>query len=186
MAEGFAAAVGTAVTAKCRMKIHFRFSPLLALVMLGGCATLPTAPSVMALPGTAKSFDQFRLDDVNCRNFAYQQIGGIMAEQAVSESGLKSAAVGTALGAAAGAAIAGGRGAAVGAGTGLAVGGLAGVGAAESAGYGQQERYDMSYVQCMYAQGHRVPVWGRFTEAAPAAPSPPPPPPGTPPPPPPR
>jgi len=168
------------------MNAHYRLSALSALVILGGCATLPTAPSIMVLPGTGKGFDQFRVDDGNCRYFASQQIGGVTAEQAASERGLKSAAVGTALGAAAGAAIGGGRGAAIGAGTGLAVGGLAGAGAAESAGYGQQERYDMSYVQCMYAQGHRVPVWGRFTEAAPAAPSPPPPPPGTPPPPPPR
>jgi hypothetical protein len=175
------------------MTMQFRFLPLSALLLLGGCATLPTAPGVMVLPGTGKSFDQFRVDDANCRYFAYQQIGGVAAAQTGSESGLKSAAIGTALGAAAGAALGGGRGAAIGAGTGLAIGGLAGAGAAERVGAGQQERYDMSYIQCMYAQGHRVPVWGNLTEVAPASPppspdgpQPPPPPPGQPPPPPPR
>jgi hypothetical protein len=31
--------------------------------------------------------------------------------------------------------------------------------------YANQQRYDTSYVQCMYAQGHRVPVYGQFTDA---------------------
>ena len=37
---------------------------------------MPTGPSVMALPGTGKNFDQFRADDASCRQFAYAQIGG--------------------------------------------------------------------------------------------------------------
>jgi hypothetical protein len=31
-----------------------RVSPLLALLLLGACTTIPTGPSVMALPGTGK------------------------------------------------------------------------------------------------------------------------------------
>jgi hypothetical protein len=46
-----------------------------------------------------------------------------------------------------------------------------------------QSRYDMTYVQCMYAKGHRVPMVG--APPSPLPPNAPPPPPGTPPPPPP-
>lgn len=64
--------------------------------------------------------------------------------------------------------------------------------------YSNQQRYDINYVQCMYAKGHRVPVNGQFSpniQATPATviPSPvpaashiPPPPAGSPPPPPPH
>jgi hypothetical protein len=144
----------------------------------------------MVLPGSSKTFDQFRADDFECRQFAQGQVGGTTPTQAASTSGVTSAAVGTVIGAAAGAAIDGSRGAAVGAGTGLAVGALAGAGAAEGSGYQLQRRYDTGYIQCMYAKGHRVPASGNFTDSRPAAkyPStpPPPPPPGYPPPPPPN
>lgn len=145
-----------------------RFSPLLALLALGACVTVPTGPSILALPGTGKTFDQFRADDASCRQYAQLQMNGMSAEQAAADSGLRSAAVGAVLGAVAGAAINGGHGAGVGAGVGTALGGLSGVGAANSASYGTQQRYDFAYTQCMYAQGHRVPVSGRFM-AAPAA-----------------
>ncbi len=167
---------------------------LIAVVLLGACTTLPpSGPSVMVLPGTGKSFDQFRYDDNDCRLFAGQQ-AGISAENAAVDSGVRSAAVGTLLGAAAGAAINGGRGAAVGAGTGLLLGGAAGTGTASQSAYGAQRRYDVGYTQCMYAKGHRVPVSGRMmTEGSGYPPPlnstgtrPPPPPPGLPPPPPPR
>jgi len=148
----------------------------------------------MSLPGSGKSFDQFRADDASCRDYAFDQIGGQSASQAATDSAVASAAVGTVVGAVAGAAIGGHRGAGVGAGTGLVLGGLAGSGAAQSSGYASQSRYDHAYVQCMYAKGHRVPVSGRIMEesGARAAVSPrardwtpPPPPPGSPPPPPP-
>jgi hypothetical protein len=175
----------------------FRLTSLLALLLLlGACTTLPSGPSVMALPGSSKSFDQFRADDLDCRQFAGYQVGGATPSQAASDSGAKSAAVGTLIGAAAGAAVNGSSGAAVGAGMGLAAGALAGTGAAESSAYGSQRRYDFAYIQCMYAKGHKVPVSGNFASSnsatgstAPPSPSPgspPPPPPGAPPPPPPR
>jgi hypothetical protein len=103
---------------------------------------------------------------------------------------VRSAAVGTLLGAAAGAAINGGHGAAVGAGTGLALGGLAGTGAAQSSAYSVQQRYDFGYQQCMYAKGHRIPVsassFRTESRQVQQAYRTPPPPPGMPPPPPPR
>jgi hypothetical protein len=173
-----------------------RLGPLTALVaatlLLGACTTLPpSGPSVMVLPGTGKTFDQFRYDDNDCRQFAAQQTG-ITPDNAAVDSGVRSAAVGTLIGAAAGAAINGGRGAAVGAGSGLLFGSAAGSGAAATSAYDAQRRYDVGYTQCMYAKGHRVPVSGRMMTEGGGYPPPPnssgysPPPPGTPPPPPPR
>ncbi len=167
---------------------------LLIVLLLVACVNLPSGPSVMTLPGSGKSFDQFRFDDHACRQYAYQQVGGTTAQQATQSSGVQSAAVGTGLGAASGALIGGGEGAAIGAGVGLLAGGLAGSDASRTSGYASQHRYDISYIQCMYAKGHRVPVSGNITNDPPAnrSPSrnittpppgftPPPPPPGNPP-----
>jgi hypothetical protein len=154
-----------------------------------GCVTLPNGPSVMVLPGSAMSFDQFRNDDAMCQQFAYSQVGGETANQASINSGVTSAVVGTALGAAAGAAFGGGSGAAIGAGAGLIGGGIVGTGTANSSGYASQQHYDTAYIQCMYAKGHQVPVSGQFSNNLPSPPvmpaiNIPPPPPGSPPPPP--
>src|SRR5690242_14541430 len=111
------------------MKTLSRISPLLASLVLASCVSLPTGPSVMVLPGTGKSFEQFRYDDSICRQFASDQIGGTTANQAANNAAVTSAAVGTVVGAAAGAAIGGHNGAGVGAGTGLIVGSAAGSGA---------------------------------------------------------
>ena len=170
-----------------------RLSPLAALLTLGACTTIPTGPSVMAMPGTGKSFDQFRADDAVCRQFALSQSGGATANETAVESGVKSAAVGTAVGALAGAALGGRQGAGVGAGMGLLAGTAAGPSAGQASGYGSQQRYDHAYIQCMYAKGERVPVSGHMApgpaRAYAPAPAPPaylpPPPPGYPPPPPP-
>lgn len=132
-------------------------------VLATACTTLPpSGPSVMALPGTGKSFDQFRFDDNDCRLYSSQQTGAT-PDSAALDSGVRSAVVGTLLGAVAGAAINGSRGAGVGAGTGLLLGGSAGAGAANASAYGVQQRYDFAYTQCMYAKGHRVPVSGQMT-----------------------
>jgi hypothetical protein len=142
--------------------------------LLGACVSVPTGPSVMTLPGTGKSFDQFRVDDAACRQFAYTQIGGKTAGQASSESFAGSAAVGTVLGAAAGAAVNGNQGAGVGAATGLLMGSAAGVNQANASADEVQRRYDNYYIQCMYASGHRVPVYGNFRMEQRPAYSPPP------------
>ena len=144
------------------MNTSLRYSALLALLMVGACTTVPTGPSVMAMPGTGRSFDQFRADDADCRQFAFGQVGGTTANEVAVDSGVKSAIVGTAVGAIAGAAMGGHDGAGVGAGMGLLVGSLAGAGAGESSGYGLQRRYDNAYIQCMYAKGDRVPVSGHL------------------------
>jgi hypothetical protein len=167
-----------------------RFVALALVVVVAGCATPPPAgPSVMVLPGSTKSFDQFRFDDNECRSFASSQIGGTTAAQASNDSAVKSAVVGTAVGAAAGGLIGGNAGAGVGAGVGLIGGSLAGTGASQSSGYSLQQRYDFGYQQCMYAKGHQIPMAGRYAPyrqaTRQAGPPPPPPPPAGPPPPPP-
>lgn len=162
-----------------------RLSPLVALLTLAACTTIPTGPSVLVLPGSGKSFDQFRADDADCRQYALGQIGGLTANQTAVESGMASAAVGTVVGAVAGAAVGGRQGAGVGAGVGLLAGSAAGAGAGQASGYESQRRYDHAYVQCMYAKGDRVPVSGRLTPGTSRPAYPPPPPPGQPPPPPP-
>ena len=160
-----------------------------AAVVLSGCVTIPDGPAVMVLPGSTKTFDQFRADDGECRGYATAQIGGKSAQQAANQSAATSAAVGTAVGAGAGALIGGGQGAAVGAGVGLAGGSLVGADTAYSSGRTTQQRYDQAYLQCMYARGHQIPMARgalprqvRSTAATP--PMAPPPPPGSPPPPP--
>lgn len=170
------------------MNIRICLVPFAAALVTGGCVSMPSGPSVLVLPGTGASFNEFRADESACRQYAYEYIGGRSAGQAAADAGVRSAVVGTAVGAAVGAAVGGGRGAGVGAGTGLLVGSAAGSGAAEVSGYDAQRRYDHAYVQCMYASGHRVPVSGRYspsrsdryrsTPPPPPAGMPPPPPPG--------
>ncbi|WP_020165421.1 YMGG-like glycine zipper-containing protein [Methyloversatilis discipulorum] len=144
----------------------------LTLTLLAGCATTPSGPSVMALPGTGKSFDQFRHDDALCREYAREQTGGTDASEAARDAGVRSAAVGTAVGAAAGALIGGREGAGVGAGTGLIMGGAIGSEAAQSSARGTQRSYDQAYIQCMYAKGQRVPTSGRFADRGTGSPAP--------------
>lgn len=138
---------------------------LTIVIIAGGltaCVHLPVGPSVMALPGSGKNFDQFRADEFTCKQYAFEQTDGRTPRQASRMSGMESAVIGTGLGAAAGAALGGGQGAAVGAGIGLLAGSLFGSNNATASGYSSQQRYDNSYVQCMYALGHRVPVDGRI------------------------
>lgn len=139
------------------------FAAALPLLLLAGCVTAPTGPSVMALPGAGKSFEQFRVDDAECRQYAYYQLGGSEANQAGVDAAVRSAAIGTAIGAIAGAAIGGRSGAGVGAGVGLVMGSAAGSGAAQSSAYGMQRDYDHAYTQCMYARGEQVPVAARVS-----------------------
>jgi hypothetical protein len=40
------------------------------LVLLCGCATMPTGPSVLVLPGTGKPFEQFQEDNAECQYWA--------------------------------------------------------------------------------------------------------------------
>jgi hypothetical protein len=177
--------------------------PLAACLLLTGCATVPTGPSVLVLPGTMKNFEQFQADDAMCRQWALEQTGAT-PNAAGATSAVTGAAVGTAVGAGLGAAIGAAAGspatgAAVGAGAGLLGGTAVGAGNAYGSSLSVQRRYDIAYMQCMYAKGNQVPVArgsqpAHTSSAAPPPPAGPPPPPpsnvppppaGTPPPPPP-
>jgi uncharacterized protein YcfJ len=168
---------------------------VIAAVFAVGCTSIPTSPSTMALPGTGKSFDAFRHDDGECRQYASDTIGGQTSASAQTDSAVLSTVAGAAIGAMIGAAAGGGSGAAVGAGVGGGAGGLAGIGASQSSGYEAQRRYDNAYTQCMYSKGNRVavsgarhavyPSGGGYYAPRPAYGYPPPPPPGYYPPPPP-
>lgn len=138
-----------------------KYLPLAAALALGACVTVPSGPSVVALPGKNKSFDQFQADTFACQQYARQAVGG-PAEQA-NNNAAASAVAGTAIGAAAGAIIGSasgnaGPGAAIGAGAGLLVGSAAGSNYYYGSYYGVQRRYDGAYLQCMYAKGNQIPV----------------------------
>ena len=60
--------------------------PLVAAVVLGGCVTVPTGPTVMVLPGPQKSFDQFQNDGMSCQQFAQNVVAP--AGVAAVESGI--------------------------------------------------------------------------------------------------
>ncbi|MEY4730480.1 MAG: hypothetical protein RL020_1638 [Pseudomonadota bacterium] len=157
------------------MNHMLKLSSAVLVLSLGACVVMPQGPSVMALPGTGKNFDQFRADDVSCKQYATEQLGA-SPQQVAEASAVSSAALGTVLGAVAGAVIDGPRGAANGAGVGLLMGSTAGAGAADASGRGAQRNLNNAFIQCMYAKGHRVPVAGKMsgTQAPTAAYTPPP------------
>jgi hypothetical protein len=152
------------------MRRILMFVSVVPLLLLGACATMPTGPSVMSLPGEGKSFEEFRADSAACRQYAQEEIGGVTGQQAAQDSAVKSAVVGTALGAVAGAVIGStsgdmGSGAAIGAGTGLLFGSAVGSGYASDSYYEAQRRYDHAYLQCMYAKGNQIPGYRqRYSE----------------------
>jgi outer membrane lipoprotein SlyB len=156
----------------------------LAAAVLSGCATVPTGPSVMVLPGTGKSFESFQADDAVCRQWANQQTGA-ESKNTANETLASGAGIGTLAGAALGAAIGGAsgnvaEGAAIGAGSGLVLGTAAAAGPAQSAGQEVQRRYDNAYQQCMYAKGNQIPGIMRESKRTYEAMPPPPPPPPSP------
>ncbi len=163
---------------------HGRVLPVMLVgALLSGCATVPHGPSVMVLPGSGKSFEQFQVDDAVCRQWASQQVGTTV-QKSSTESTVTGAVIGTLIGAAAGAALGAAAGnpavgAAAGGGVGLLGGTAIGASRADAYGGSVQRRYDMSYTQCMYAKGNQVPVarGSRMQQPAYTSPAPPPPPP---------
>jgi len=147
-------------------KTNATVTALIAALALGGCVSVPTGPSVMAMPGTGKSYDQFRVDQAQCEQYAQEAIGG--AAQSTQNNTVNSAAVGTAVGAVAGALIGAatgraGAGAAIGGGAGLLVGSASGSNASASGNASMQQRYDMTYTQCMYSKGNQIQQPGQVT-----------------------
>lgn len=102
------------------------FFTVSTILSLAACSSIPTGPSILVLPGPGKNFDEFRADDIKCRQYAFGNVGGVPATQ--------SSATGSA------------------------------AGTANTSLYDAQESYDMSYIQCMFAKGNRVPVSGSFID----------------------
>jgi hypothetical protein len=153
---------------------------LLGVLVLSGCATVPTGPSVMVLPPPGKPFEAFQADDYTCRQWAAQQTGAGPSET-TNQTLANGAALGTIMGAGLGAAIGAasgnvGTGAAIGAASGLIGGTALASGPAYGAGWEVQRRYDMAYQQCMYAKGNQIPSVVRTARRASWVPPPPPPP----------
>ena len=162
------------------MNALLRAALIVPVLGLAACVSVPPGPSMASMPGRGKTNDQFQGDDIECRNFATAQVGGVSPQDAAANSAVGSAVLGTAIGALAGAAIGGSsHGAAVGAGVGLVAGTAAGAGYANASAYHVQRHYDTSYWQCMYAKGHKVPAPRRAAAPYPREPyyNPPPPPP---------
>jgi len=164
-----------------------------ALLVLGGCVTMPTGPSVLVLPGAGKSFEDFQLDNQVCMGWA-SQMAGQTPQQVGENRAATGAVIGTLVGAASGAAIGAAAGnpaagAAIGGGSGLVLGTAGGASAGSAWAYETQRRYDIAFQQCMYAKGNQIPVdapangYNYSSDSSRIAP---PPPPGPPPPPPPH
>jgi uncharacterized protein YcfJ len=152
------------------MKATIVLPSLLLGAALTGCASVPIGPTVAVMPAPNKPFEVFAADDTVCRQYAATQ-AGTTANQASSSNLAGSMALGTVVGATAGALVGGHQGAGAGAAGGLVIGTMAG---SEEGAYGRydaQYRYNLAYMQCMYAKGNQVPGY-----AAPAAVPPPPPP----------
>ena len=153
---------------------------LFTVVVLSGCATMPSGPTVTVMPNPGKPFEVFMADDGACREWAQYQIGGTSPSQTANENLATGAVVGTVVGAGLGALVGAatgnaGAGAAIGAGAGLLGGTSIGGNAAAVSGYELQRRYDIAYQQCMYAKGNQIPGVVRRPARAYTPPPPPPP-----------
>ena len=130
-----------------------------AALSLSACVVAPTAPTVLALPAPGKPYAQFQSEDTQCRGTAQQATAG--QAEGVNNQAVGGAVLGTVLGAAGGALIGGafrnpGAGAAIGATAGLGVGGNYGGTSSAIANYSIQQRFDIVYTQCMYANHNTV------------------------------
>ena len=158
---------------------------LAAAITLNGCASVPTGPSVMVMPGPGKPFEVFQAEDNACRQWAAQQAGASPSET-TNKTLATGAAIGTVAGAAIGAAASrnAGAGAVVGGGLGLVTGTAVASGPAYASGRSLQRRYDIAYQQCMYVKGNIIPGVAHHPGVPPPPPppgyrfAPPPPPPG--------
>ena len=138
--------------------------------LLAGCTSMPTGPTVAVMPAATKPFEVFMQDDALCRSWASHAIG-VPGHDAAAERMLGSTMAGVAIGVAIGAVAGGHHGTGPGAALGGAIGASQGSVLAQAETGSAQRRYDIAYLQCMYANGNAVPVRGGYQ----SAPLPPPP-----------
>src|SRR5215813_6672427 len=126
-----------------------------AVLFLGGCVMPPTIPTIPVAPGPNKTFESFAAEQSYCQQYAT----ALTAPQAyaATNQAVGTAILTTALGAALGGAIGGGHAAGIGAASGAAFGTVVGAGGSGFAQMSLQQQFDITYGQCMYAYGNRVP-----------------------------
>lgn len=123
--------------------MNFLFRPIRAVIVLGvpallaACVQISAGPTVAAMPAPNKSFELFVQDDQLCRNWAASSSRG--GHEPGDHRG---------------------------AGTGAAIGTLAGAGfgsePSAANAWSAQRRYDIAYLQCMYAKGNVIPGYTRI------------------------
>lgn len=67
---------------------------LISVFLLNACSTMPSGPSILVLPGTGKNFDQFRNDDLVCRQLVHADIAALQHELDSKEEGQQSYDIG--------------------------------------------------------------------------------------------
>jgi hypothetical protein len=141
------------------------FKSLFAAILLSGCVTPPMGPTALVMPGQGKPFEDFAGDQSTCKQFASGEVSGGATLANLTQFG--TVALTTAMGAGLGGAVGNTRGMEIGGGAGA----IAGIGASSrgaAAGQGSlQSRYDLAYIQCMYARGNQI---ATSAQAEPATP----------------
>lgn len=152
-----------------------------AALVLTGCVTTPTGPTVPIMPGKNKTFAQFRSDQVYCEHYANDRVAGRV--NASNDKIARNTVLGAALGAILGGALGDTRGAVVGGAAGAAIG--ASTAHPDYHQYSAQDQYNIAYAQCMKYRGNRIPEppppYNGYRDYPPPPPPggyPPPPPPG--------
>jgi hypothetical protein len=159
------------------MNVHWTVAFACAAALLGGCATMPTASTAPAMPGSGKTVDAFQQDQAACQQYAQAVLGNGAAPQSVNDRAALGAVGTTAVGAGTGAIIGsatnqGGQGAAIGAGIGLLIGAINAANASSATQWQLQAQYDDAYFGCMFSRGNQVPMRmsqrNRMMQAAPS------------------
>ena len=58
---------------------------LAAIVLLNGCASVPSAPTVMVLPGAHKNFNEFQNDSLSCQQYAQGVVAPAASAVAIAQ-----------------------------------------------------------------------------------------------------
>jgi hypothetical protein len=144
-----------------------------ALLLVVGCAEMPTGPTVAVMPAPNKPFEVFMQEEQLCRGWAAHSIGQ-PGHDAAAQRMLSSTAAGLAIGTLVGAVAGGHRNVETGAAMGTVMGAATGTSQSNQTAWSAQRRYDIAYQQCMYSKGNLVPSYGYGANRY-AAPPPPPP-----------
>lgn len=145
---------------KSRKKQNLVAATVISL-LFSGCATAPFGPTVKVMPAPGKPFEMFQKEQTECKDWAFQQMGGQDAVDKANSTaflhGLTGAVLGTAIGAVTGAGFGNaGAGAGIGAGAGMAEGTAVGAGSSARSTKVLQHLYNDAFEQCMYAKGNQV------------------------------